>query len=81
MAVAEFSSAERIRSSSGKSQRRTADRGRFGFREAKTDSDSNVNATNTRHPGVQIRNPLGKVCGIGRDLFEVKVRIAELIKM
>ena len=54
---------------------------RFGFPEGKTDSDSNVNATNTWHPGLQIRNSLGKVCGLGRDLSEVKVRIAELIKM
>ena len=54
---------------------------RFGFPEANTNSDSDVNATNTRHPSLQIRDPLGKVCRIGWDLSEVKVRIAELIKM
>ena len=54
---------------------------RFGFPEAKTDSESNVNATNTRHPSLQIRNPLEKACGLGRNLSEVKARIAELIKM
>ena len=54
---------------------------RFGFPEANTDSDSDVNATNTRHPSLQIRNSLGKVCGLGRDLSKVKVRIAELVKM
>ncbi len=56
-------------------------RRRFGFPEVKTGSESNVNATNTRHPSLQIRNPLEKACGLGRDLSEVKVRIAELIKM
>ena len=56
-------------------------RRRFGFPEAKTDSNSNVNATNTRYPSLQIHNSLGKVCGLGRDLSEVKVRIAKLIKL